>query len=166
MAANEIWPNLLGETANATIFNGSQPGASTDTAFRLLKVLLKREAPEAVFHLVTHPNRREIIFPELRGNYPWAYGPWDFGKESLRSYTEIVTNEHSSAIHQEKNLLAMAHLCHLAEIPYIEIIFENTVHLRRDNTDTGRDLGHPGKRFHRALADEMYRKYRNLSKTA
>jgi hypothetical protein len=166
----KVWPALLSELIEYNVFNAGEPGSSTDAAFRFARELIPEVKPVAVFHLVTYENRREIISDDMWCGHPYLFGPWnewDMTKEELDlidDYSKLESGKISTKLNAEKNRLAIAQICYLNNMHYIEIL--------QDQTDEGqfeksaRDLMHGGFTFQNAIARQMYSKYQSITKKA
>lgn len=171
---NNTWPTLLAHDLNMNAFNAGVGGASIDNAFRIARDLVPELKPEVVFHFTTHDDRWEIISEFIFGGHPYQYGAWDFiaeqegswdsndeEKRLLEAFTRLTCNEATTELHVEKNRLAIAHICYLNNIPYIEITLNDT---REGNYSAlARDLKHRGRDFQHDVAKMMYNKYQSMN---
>jgi hypothetical protein len=169
---NSIWPLLLANDLDMNVLNAGVCGASIDNAFRIARDLIPELKPAAVFHLGTYEDRWEIISDFIFNGHPYQYGAWDFvdGKEGswdstseekklLESFTKLTCNEVTTELHYEKNSLAIAQICCLNNIPYVEIPIKES---GEDNYHPlARDLKHRGRDFHHDIAKLMYNKYKD-----
>lgn len=163
-----VWTWLLSEAIGINVFNAAVPGSSTDTAFRISRELIPEINPTAVFHLATYDNRREIISDHMWCGHPYKFGPWADEDELIATHTEeevelvdafsrLESGKLSTKLNAEKNRLAIARICYLNDIPYFEILMDDTN--EGQYSRSARDLQHRGYTFQQAIATQMYRKF-------
>lgn len=177
LSTSSIWPALLAQDLDLNVLNAGVAGSSIDNAFRIASGLIPKLKPEIVFHLGTYEDRWEIISDFLFNGHPYQYGAWDFieGREGnwnstkeekalIAAFTRLTCNEISTELHYEKNSLAIAHICHLNDIPYVELPINESG--EEHYQATARDLKHKGRDFHHDIARLMYNKYQSITKKA
>jgi len=162
LSAQHIWPTLLAKKLKMPLFNGAIAGSSADTAFRILNTLLKSGRPKAVVCLVPFNARWELIWdhfgPESRYE---NFGPWEFW--DMKEYKMLVKahmNEERNSLNELKNILGMTKLCENQNIPFIhaDLVTEPNGSLGFKD-DWGRDLQHPGRKWHNAIYDKFEQLY-------
>jgi hypothetical protein len=162
----EIWASVLSKKMGCKLFNAGVAGGSADNAFRIARELIPLYKPYAVFHLVTHTSRLEILSQEqIDCNTAWQFGPWDMDGH-YAEYSKVVTSDLALQLQQERNRLAIAHICHINNVKYIDCEYDEIMpevrKLSSPYDDRARDLAHPGRNCHNKIADIMYDLYNGL----
>lgn len=137
---NQIWPSLLEQHLDITVYNLGVFGLSLDGCYRLLRYYLPSLKPSAVV-LCEPPNLRFEIYcnDHFRTiqHHLTDYGDWP---------KEWFSNDFNLKVHREKNLAAFKVLC--GDIPFY--MFSDIVYY-----DDARDFMHCGPISHQKAFDKF-----------
>jgi len=148
MTHEDTWPYLVAEKLNLRLANLGVGGSSCDTAFRLCYEFVDKIKPKII--VIRPPDAGRIeLFTE--NNKPINLGPWtSIHKHSY--YKKWIVSESNANYQKLKNILAIEKICIDKKIKFYNTEpIENNHPLQ--STDLGRDLAHPGVKWHKELAD-------------
>lgn len=148
LSEEDIWPTVLGNLMNQSVYNAGIPASSNDTAFRIADYLIPKYKPLAVVLLSPFDVRYEFYNRSKPFNYTAASYPiWVDGEHQR---VELSSDLHNK-LNAKKNILAIQCLCNDHDIPFI---WENVDEARSGahKNDLARDLSHFGKESHGLIA--------------
>lgn len=147
----DIWPTILGDLMNKSVYNAGIPGSSNDAAFRVANYIIPKYKPLAVVLLSPFNVRYEFYkagepFDYTAASYPiWV----DNGNHQVDMATDI-----HNELNTKKNIKAIQCLCADFDIPFVwESIEEARAGAHKN--DLARDLKHFGKETHKIIANEF-----------
>lgn len=156
-----VWPELLSNMINVPVFNLGMAGTSLDTCYRAAKHYIPLLKPKFVVMLVPEKTRMEIFLEDLVYiHLPSNPDVYKFSNDNWMKYW--YTNEKNLDTLMQKNIDAIAWICKQNQADFY-LVNDNFMYTDHDfwHTDLARDLQHPGKPFHKALAQVFFEKIQN-----
>ena len=142
------WPRVLTKITGTHTWNLGVGGSSIDTCFRLLDYWLPRLKPQFVTMCIPPADRVEVFD---RSN-PASLMNTQTDPDYLHSYFKVWASDDSNAvISKRKNMLAIQHLCDLAQVPLRYIDSAEWI-----TEGYARDLMHHGVEANEEFAHKMH----------
>jgi hypothetical protein len=156
---DKIWPELLAKNLGLRCANLGIGGAGADTAFRMCLGYIDIVKPKIIVLFEPHRGRMEL-FNET--NPPTLIGTWHTNNsetsDSIENFAENwLSSDYNDYFNQEKNILAIKHLCEKRNIKFIHddsVNLLNRTHLL-GNYPLARDLAHVGVENHKLIAKKL-----------
>lgn len=139
------YPFITAENLKLECKNYGVSGSSSNTAFRLAYTAIEKYKPKIAVVYLIFPSRLELLCV----NESLQYGVNNHG-DRLGFYKDWLMAKENSVLNQEKNILAINKLCDFTGTKFIDL----SPHIL-PLTDKGRDLMHPGIKYHKTLSDKL-----------
>jgi hypothetical protein len=145
----ELYHYYLGNQIKLPVDNFGVLGASNGLMFRLAQYWLPVLKPHAVVLQTTFKERFEIVNQDNVSNVMSPQWKEITTQSAFRNWWFTDTN---SIVDQQRNELAIRHLCHQLDIPIFVIDVED---FRNPVNGLSRDLDHSGPLNHQQVADNL-----------
>lgn len=149
LPAYELYHYYLGLQIKLPVDNFGVLGASNGLMFRLAQYWLPVLKPHLVVLQTTFKERFEIINQDNVSNVMSPQWKEITNQSVFRNWWFTDTN---SIVDQQRNKLAIQHLCHQLDIPIFVIDVED---FRNPVNGLSRDLDHSGPLNHQQVADQL-----------
>lgn len=148
-----IWPSLVGQALDLTVYNLSWGGASADTCFMLGNYWIPRLKPQLVVMCAPPKHRFDLITEDPCLPFH-TYMP---GAETVKdkSVQEWLVNDRNADLNNAKNKLAIQGLCANLGIPCLTYDAHEYFARSREEVGYARDYMHAGPEGHTMFAERV-----------
>lgn len=149
----DTWAYKINQQLNGTFYNLGQGGGGLETQYRLLKAWAPVIQPKKVFSLGSFEPRRELFAhqSEIRTMFT------PHVNSTSEVFAKFFSSENESLISSTRTVDAMITVCRQVKaefyMPTSSLLEFFVKHKHRN--DWGRDLRHPGKKFHDSVVDSF-----------
>lgn len=144
------WTHLVSQQLNLESCNLGLASGSCDSAFRIANHYIPKLKPQIVFLLAPDQARLEILGTDSIEALT-AMDSTGLAKENF--YRKWLSVEENQRMNQEKNILAIKHLCQVNNIKFANLYSWHTVNYGNDTADKARDLQHWGQLRNQDIAN-------------
>lgn len=160
---NQIWPELLSNKLNQSVWNLGVGGCGLDTAYRLAEHYIPRLKPSKVVLLAPEWTRIELWD---KPDFPRTLNHSFFGSSDplltnlyMKTWIANHPNVHYRGI---KNIHSIAYICQTLDIEfYCYDVNKDFMTIQGQTGCLGRDLMHNGPKCHEVFADIVYNDIKN-----
>lgn len=146
------WPYIVSQKLNLEMCNLGLSSGSCDSAFRIANHYVSKIKPQVVFLLAPDQARLEVLGIDSIDAIT-AMDASGLAKETF--YRKWLSVEENQRMNQEKNILAIKHLCHVNNVKFANLYSWHTVNYGNATADKARDLQHWGRLRNQDIANHV-----------